>query len=335
MLRIACANEGPLDHCCVSWRSRVSQVCVHSVVIDPGRGTSVASSHLSPFFFCFSFCFFFLRKPSFKKKCSVNVFLCPFVLFPIFRTIFWLLCFDFSPKSKFSWQKIHFSSFHFLVLFSFFLSFFLSSWFCQGDLIAEDKTRHQEKWVKPMVRMVNKVWKGGLLLACFSAWPKVWVDGPESTMENALADDFWLGWAAIVCFLWLSDFCVTLTARGTPASECLSSSPFVFSLSTLILLMFTLLPQHVAKSYWKHWATWGGEAEPRGFNGLCRRSKEDRARKTKSWRKTTQHLRTRNKQTGRWSHRGSRHQRRAHERLPYKAHTYFAHGLGEESVQRY
>ena len=32
--------------------------------------------------------------------------------------------------------------------------------------------------------------------------------------------------------------------------------------------MFTLLPQHVAKSYWKHWATWGGEAEPRGFNGL-------------------------------------------------------------------
>ena len=54
-LRIACANEGPLDHCCVSWRSRVSQVCVHSVVIDPGRGTSVASSHLSPFFLLFFF----------------------------------------------------------------------------------------------------------------------------------------------------------------------------------------------------------------------------------------------------------------------------------------
>ena len=112
--------------------------------------------------------------------------------------------------------------------------FCLSLYFCQEDLMAEDKTRHQEKWVKPMVRMVNKVWKGGLLLACFSAWPKVWVDGPESTMENALADDFWLGLAAIVCFLWLSDLCVTQTARGTSAGECLSSSPFVFSLSPLL-----------------------------------------------------------------------------------------------------
>ena len=54
----------------------------------------------------------------------------------------------------------------------------------------------------------------------------------------------------------------------------------MFSLSTLILLMFTLLPQHVAKKSWKHWATWGGEAEPRRFDGLCRRSKEEyRARK--------------------------------------------------------
>ena len=70
-------------------------------------------------------------------------------------------------------------------------------------------------------------------------------------------------------------------------------------LSTLILLMFTLLPQHVAKSYWKHWATWGGEAEPRGFNGLCRRSKEDRARNTKNWRKTTPWHGRENKQTGR------------------------------------
>ena len=29
--------------------------------------------------------------------------------------------------------------------------------------------------------------------------------------------------------------------------------------------MFTLLPQHVAKSYWKDWATSGGKGEPRGF----------------------------------------------------------------------
>ena len=37
------------------------------------------------------------------------------------------------------------------------------------------------------------------------------------------------------------------------------------------LFMLTLLPQHVAKSDKKDWATWGGEAEPVGFNGLCRR----------------------------------------------------------------
>ena len=58
-LRIPCAIESPLDHCCVSWRSWASPVHVHSVVIDLGRGTSVTSSHLSlSFFFCFSVCFF-------------------------------------------------------------------------------------------------------------------------------------------------------------------------------------------------------------------------------------------------------------------------------------
>ena len=150
-------------------------------------------------------------------------------------------------------QNLHgrnfiFPLFIFLFLFSCFLSFFLSSCFCQGDLMAEDKTRHQEKWVKPMVGMVNKVWKGGLLLACFWAWPKVWVDGPESTRESALADDFWLGWAPIVCFLWLSDLCVTQTARGTPASECLSSSPYVFSLHSYSPHVHPP-PQHLPKSY--------------------------------------------------------------------------------------
>ena len=138
--------------------------------------------------------------------------------------------------------------------------FCLSLYFCQGDLMTEDNTRHQEKWVKPMVTMVTNVWKGGFLLACFSAWTKVSVDGPDSTKENALAENFRLGLAALVCFLWLSDLCVTQTARGTSAGECLSSSPFVFSLSIFTLFMFTLRPQHLAKSYWKDWATlrrWG------------------------------------------------------------------------------
>ena len=72
------------------------------------------------------------------------------------------------------------------------------------------------------------------------------------------------------------------------------------SIFTLFLLMFTLLPQHVAKSYWKDWATWGGEAEPRRFDGLCRRSKEqDRAGNTKNWGKTTPWHGRENKQTGR------------------------------------
>ena len=37
-LRIPCAIESPLDHCCVSWRTWASKVYVHSVVIDLGRG---------------------------------------------------------------------------------------------------------------------------------------------------------------------------------------------------------------------------------------------------------------------------------------------------------
>ena len=134
----------------------------------------------------------------------------PFCYFPIFRTLFWLLCVDFSSKSKFH-------GFILLFLLSCFLSFFLSSCFCQNDLMAEDETRHQEKWVKPVVTMVNKVWKGGLSLGVFfSAWTKVSVDGPESTKENAMADDFWLGFGSNSVFLvieWL--VCDTDSPRDT------------------------------------------------------------------------------------------------------------------------
>ena len=70
-LRIACAIEGSLDHCCVSWRSWASQVDVHSFVIDLGCGTSVASSRLSPFFLFFcskrkALCFVFEKKKNFN-----------------------------------------------------------------------------------------------------------------------------------------------------------------------------------------------------------------------------------------------------------------------------
>ena len=154
----------------------------------------------------------------------------PLVFSNCFFVFFGFLCFARSTKKLIA--KNHF----FLCSFPCFNShvpcpFFSPHGFCQGDLMTEDKTRQQEKWVKAVVGMVTNVWKGGLLLACFSAWLQVWVGGPESTTESALADDFWLGWAAIVCFLWLSDLCVTQRARGTPASELLSSSPYVFSLS--------------------------------------------------------------------------------------------------------
>ena len=205
----------------------------------------------------------------------------------------------FLQNQNFHGRKFIFPLFIFLFLFSCFLSFFLSSCFCQSDLMAEDKTRHQEKWVKPMVGMVTKVWKG---VFCWRVFEH---DRRSELMDlnqpgRMEADDFWLGWAAIVCFLWLSELCVTQTARGTPASECLSSYPYVFSLHFYSLYVYPPFPQHLPKSYWKDWATWGGEAEPRGFDGLCRRSKEeDRARNTKNWGKTTQRLGRENKQTGR------------------------------------
>ena len=60
-----------------------------------------------------------------------------------------------------------FSLFISLFLFSFFFSLFLLFMSCQGDLMAEDKTRHPEKWVKAMVWMATKIWKGRLLLAWF------------------------------------------------------------------------------------------------------------------------------------------------------------------------
>ena len=68
-----------------------------------------------------------------------------------------------------------------LFLFSFFLLPFFLLMSCQGDLMAEDKTRHQEKWMEAVVGMATKIWKGGLLLAWFEL--EVWVDGPELPMK--------------------------------------------------------------------------------------------------------------------------------------------------------
>ena len=106
---------------------------------------------------------------------------------------------------------------------------------------------------------------------------------------------------------------VTQTARGTSACEGLSTSPQV---SLSVFLSSLCLPSSLEtwqKVAGKIGATWGGEAEPRGSNGLCRRSKKHRARKTKICGKATPWLGRVSKQSGRQSHRGSRHLRRACE----------------------
>ena len=171
--------------------------------------------------------------------------------------------------------------------------FFFSSCFVK-DLIAEDKTRHQEKWVKAVVGMVTKIWKEGLLLACFWAWPKVWVDGWLFLARFGSNSVF----PVIDCLV-----CDTDSPRGT-AGEGLSSFPYVLSHSTFCSL-----------NVYSRRATWGGEAEPGGFNGLCRRSKEDRGKATQR--------------------RRSRQLRRAHEGPPWYVQAYVQQGLGKEPVQRY
>ena len=114
----------------------------------------------------------------------------------------------------FSWQEIHL----FPLFISFFIVMFLSFFLLRSG-------RSDGRWQNTSSRETSE----NLFLAYFWAWPKVWVDGPESTKEKASADYVWQGLAAIVCFLWLTDLCVWQTARGTPASEDLSSSPHVLS----------------------------------------------------------------------------------------------------------
>ena len=112
---------------------------------------------------------------------------------------------------------------------------------------------------------------------------------------------------------------------------------FFLSLSLFIvtLFMFTLPPQHVAKSYWKDLATCGGEAEPRGFNGLCRRSKEDRARKTKIGGKQLNDLEEETSKLADGVTAALVIDEEHMSDCPYKAQAYIRQCLGEEPIQRY
>ena len=94
--------------------------------------------------------------------------------------------------------------------------------------------------------------------------------------------------------------------------------------------MFTLLPQHAAKQKI-------GQLEAVKLNledsMVC---VEDQKESRATNKNVERQLNDMEEETSKLadSHRGSRHQWRAHEWLPYKAQAYFAHGLGEEPVQR-
>ena len=173
--------------------------------------------------------------------------------------------------------------------------------FCLGDLMAGDKTRHQEKWVKAVVGLVTKFWKGRSFVGFF-----FFLSMTEGlSWWTRINQGVCVGWLLHATFGSNSVFsCDSVTCvwhrqpKGhPPVSAEHHLLMFSLSLSILTLFVFTLLPQHVATSYRLDWETQRRETEPRGFNGLCRRSKEDRARKNEE--KATQWLGKGNKQTGR------------------------------------
>ena len=154
---------------------------------------------------------FFLKFLSLSISIIYQLFLCFFFLISLLQLFF---------KIKNPLRKVTFFSFHFLV-FIFIFSPFLLLVSCQGNLMAEDKTRHQEKWAKASVGMATKIWKGGLLLAWFEHdWRSELMDQnqPRKMRRFFCLGKVWKQWC--VSCDW-----VTQTARGTPACEGLSSSP--------------------------------------------------------------------------------------------------------------
>ena len=267
-MRIACAIEGSLDHCCVSRRSWASQVYVHSLVIDLGPRTFVASVHLSPFFLLSSSLFSSLSMSSFDPFCSFPV------VFP-----------DCFASLVLQNHNVHGRKFIFPPFISLFLFSFSFRFSCEGDLMAEHKTRHQKKWVKAVAGMVTRVSKV-FSWRVFRAWLKVWVNGVESNEENALADNFQARLGSSSVFLLIKRLmCDTYRSRDTRQwmliiiSLCSLSLSLSLSLSSLLPLC---LPSFL--NTWQQVTGKIGQLEEKklnleGFNGLCRRSKEDRAKK--------------------------------------------------------
>ena len=190
---------------------RVRSVCTYlSLISAPGH-----SVH-QPMFLLFSPLFI-------SHLFSVNVFLWTFCSFPVI--FFRILRFTCSSTSKCSMQKIHLFLLSFLCFYSHFPLVFLVKeiWWQKTKHVTKiNEWRHWWEWSAGSEK------RGLFLLAFFFEH-----DRRSELMElNQTRRMLWLiifrqGLAAVVCFFWQSDLYVTQTARGTPASESLSSSPYV------------------------------------------------------------------------------------------------------------
>ena len=167
-LRIACALEGSLDHCCVSRLGWASQVYVHSVVIDLGpRDIRCISPSLSSFLLSSSLIYFL----------SMSLVL---------------------QNQNVHGRKFTFSAFHFFVFILIFLSFFL--WRRSDG--RRQKKRYQKKWVKAVVRMVTRVWKESFLGVFFEHDRRSELMELNQTKRMPWLIIFRQGLAAVVCFFW-------------------------------------------------------------------------------------------------------------------------------------
>ena len=226
-LRIACAIEGSLDHCCVSRRSWASQVYVHSVVIhwSRRRGTTVAPGRIVslPFW-------------SFEKKASCkNEIVFTFLSLIFFTSCFffpWFLCFACSSKSNVHCGKITF------VLLSFFLMFLVHS-FSPHVLPSGSDGRWQNTSSREMSEgsggTGHQVLQREVLCWLFFFFLSM-TEGPSRWTRINQGEC--VGWLLHATFGSNSVFsCDSVTCvwhrqpKGHPASECWASSPCVLSLS--------------------------------------------------------------------------------------------------------
>ena len=217
---------------------------MHSVVIDLGRGTSAASIHLSPFSALLFFTKLYVKNNLFCECLSV-----PFCFFQFFEHISAFFAAIVLQSQHYHGRKFIFSSFHSLVFILIFLSFFFSLLlYCQGDLKAEDKTRHQDNWVKAVVGMVNKVWKGVFCWRVFEHDRRselMGLDQPGRMPWLIILGKVWQQWC--VSCDWVTCVWHRQPAGHPPVNAYHHLLMFSLSLSIFTLFLFTLLLQQVAK----------------------------------------------------------------------------------------